>query len=639
MTNRNQRVLLQPRPEVRQINYLSKTFAEFRQNLIEYTKAYFPNTYADFNETSPGMMFIELASYLGDVLSFYIDNQFKENLLAYAEQTSNIITLAQFLGYKPRLIAPATTVAELSFIVPAVLEAGEYVPNRLYLPTIGKGSVFTSNNEGQTTFRSIERVDFKDITEDNYIAYQRDLSGIPETFIVTKACRLIAGTEKVYEVGVGTAEKYRTVELPDENIIEIVSVFDSDTNKWYEVEYLAQDVVLDEVPVTDNDEDGMMPPAGLRLRKVPRRFVTRITRDSRVELMFGAGESNAADLLIDSRQIATNQYGNALANELGNASINNINFLDSAAFGLIPANTTLTIRYVVGGGVESNSPANTINTIDNLIVETDTSGYSDVERGAFDAVIATAVINNPEPATGGGDGDSPEEMRENALAFFNAQNRVVTSDDYVIRTYAMPSRFGRIAKAYALRDEQLNSIMSQAGGNLVQNNVRPTAVNLYVLGYNRNNNLTTLNTITKNNLARYLNQYRMLTDDVNILDAFIINIGVRFNVSVLRGYNLSDVLVRSIGAVQDYFDIEKWSINQPIVLADLTYAISQVEGVRVVTNVEIFNKYQFRDGLDYQNYRYDITDATVNGVIYPSLDPSIFELKYPETDIIGSASQ
>lgn len=639
MSNRNQPVLIQPRPAVRQINYISKTFSDFRQNLIEYTKAYFPNTYADFNEASPGMMFIELASYLGDVLSFYIDNQFKENLLAYAEQTANIITLAQFLGYKPRLVSPATTVAELSFIVPAALTDGQYVPNPLYLPLVGKGSTFLTNDLNRVTFRSMERVDFRDITEENYIAYERDINGVPVSFVVTKKCRLVAGTEKTHEVGVGSAEKYRTIELPDEDIIEIVSVYDSDTNRWYEVEYLAQDVVMDEVPIIENTEDGVLPPAGLRLRKVPRRFTTRITRTGRVELLFGAGESNAADLLIDSRQIATNQYGNALANELGNASLNNLNFLNSAAYGLIPANTTLTIRYVVGGGVESNSPANSIVTVDNLIVENDITGYTPAQSALFSSMVSSVVINNPEPATGGGDGDTPEEMKENALAFFNAQNRVVTADDYVIRTYAMPSRFGKVAKAYALRDEQLNSIMNQTGENLVQNQVRPTAVNLYVLGYNTNGNLTTLNTVTKNNLARYLGQYRMLTDDVNVLDAFIINIGVRFNVKVLRGYNLSDVLVRCIGEVQQYFDVSKWSVNQPIVLADLIYTLGQVEGVRSVQDVEIFNKYQFRDGLDYQNYRYDISEATVNGIIYPSLDPSIFELKYPETDIIGNAAQ
>jgi hypothetical protein len=257
----------------------------------------------------------------------------------------------------------------------------------------------------------------------------------------------------------------------------------------------------------------------------------------------------------------------------------------------------------------------------------------------FNSAVGQVAITNPSPATGGGPGDSVEEIRENALAYFNAQNRVVTSDDYVIRTYAMPPRFGQVAKAYALRDEQLNSILQYTGTEFVTNEVRPTAVNLYTLGYNTNGKLTQLNTITKQNLARYLDQYRLLTDDINILDAFIINIGVTFNIRVFKNYNMQDVTVRCVNAVQQYFDISSWSINQPIILSDLIYQIGSVVGVQTVDDVTIFNKYQFKDGLDYQEYKYDISAATIDGIIYPSLDPSIFELRYPETDIIGNAVQ
>ena len=205
---------------------------------------------------------------------------------------------------------------------------------------------------------------------------------------------------------------------------------------------------------------------------------------------------------------------------------------------------------------------------------------------------------------------------------------------------ALPSKYGKIAKAYAVRDEQINRILAASNERVyVDNPVRPNAINLYTLGYDTNGNLATLNTVVKDNLARYLDQFRMLTDDINIVDAFIINIGVQFDISVLRNYNVNDVLARSIGTVQEFFQTDKWSINEPIILADLSYTIGLVEGVQTVRNVRIFNKYQFKDGAGYQNYRYDIDEATINGVIYPSLDPSIFELKYPQTDIIGNATQ
>jgi hypothetical protein len=294
---------------------------------------------------------------------------------------------------------------------------------------------------------------------------------------------------------------------------------------------------------------------------------------------------------------------------------------------------------LIGGGIETNCNANTIVNIDNLIVANDTTGYSPSERVQFNSVLQTSQINNPLPATGGGSGETLEEIRENALMFFNAQNRVVTKEDYTVRTYAMPPKYGTVAKAYAIKDEQLNAVISLQNSQFVENPVNPTAINLYTLGYNNNKKLTTLNSITKQNLARYIEQYRMLTDDVSILDAFVINIGVNFNISVFKNYNINDVLARSIDAVQDFFTIEKWAINQPIIIADLMYAIGSVEGVQTVGNIQIFNRYQFKDGLDYQPYRYDINDATINGVVYPSLDPSIFELRYPQNDIIGNATQ
>lgn len=637
----NQPIKVQPRPNVKQINYLSKTFTDFRQNFIEFTKAYYPNTYADFNEASPGMMFIEMASYLGDVLSFYIDNAFKENLLAYAEQQENIVSIAQFLGYKPKLTSPATTEAELSVKVPAVVVDGEYVPDPKFLLKVAAGSTFSTNESQVTTFRLLELVDFNDISVDDYVINTFDLSGNPSTFVVTKKCKLMAGTEKTVSIPFGTAQRFISKEINDDNVMGVTKVVDTSGNKWYEVDYLAQDVVADDTSVSTNSESGVLPSVGLRLRKVPRRFVTRINKDLKLELVFGSGTTNDSDedVLIDSRQIATNQYGSSIANSVGNVAVNNFNFLNSTAYGLSPSNTTLNVTYIVGGGIESNCNANTIVNIDNLIVLNDTTGYSGVDSTTFTATLQTVQINNPLPAVGGGAGESLDEIKENALMFFNAQNRVVTMEDYVIRSYAMPTRYGTIAKAYAVKDEQINSILSLQSNQFVENTINPTAINLYTLGYNKNKKLTTLNTITKENLARYIDQYRMMTDDINILDAFIINIGVRFDVTVFKNYNIKDVLTRSIDTVQNFFNIDKWVINQPIVLADLIYEIGSVEGVQNVTSVQIFNKYQFKDGLDYQPYRYDISEATIGGVIYPSLDPSIFELRYPQTDIIGNATQ
>lgn len=637
-----QNIIVQPRPNVKQINYLSKTFAEFRQNLIEFARAYYPNTYSDFNESSPGMMFIEMASYLGDVMSFYIDNQFKENLLQYADQPENVVAIAQFLGYKPKLVGSATGEVELSIIVASSLDQTStiFVPNQKLLPTVGKGTIL-STDDGRVRFVLTEDVNFKNISAEDYIGSSFDQSGVPTEFLVTKRAKVQAGELKTTTFTFGSFQKFATAVLPDESIAGIVSVVDSDGNTWYEVDYLAQDAIIDDVDVTGLQTETGSTVTGMRMRKVPRRFVTRITRTGRLQLMFGSGETNDAetDILIDSRQIANAQYGNTITNTINNIALNNLNFLNSSAFGLSPSNTTLTVTYLVAGGVETNTPSNTITSIDNLIVNTDVSAYTPSERTLFTAALQRLRVTNPTPATGGGDAETIDEIRENALAHFNAQNRVVTAQDYVVRVHSLPPRYGSVAKAFAVRDEQLNSIMQFSGPRFVENKVRPTAVNLYVLGYDSNGKLSQLNNVIKDNLQRYLESYRMMTDEVTILDAFIVNIAVRFNIIVFRNYNMNDVLARCIDAVKKYFDITKWSINQPIILSDLTYVIGQVDGVQTVTNVSITNKYQYADGQEYQPYKYDIDSATVDGVVYPSLDPCIFEIKYPENDIIGTATQ
>ena len=301
------------------------------------------------------------------------------------------------------------------------------------------------------------------------------------------------------------------------------------------------------------------------------------------------------------------------------------------------------MSYLVGGGVASNTPTNTIVNIGNITLLNDTTAYTTADLNAFNAAYQTLSINNDQPATGGNDGETLSEIKENALAFFNAQNRVVTAEDYTVRAYSLPATYGHIAKAYAIRDEQINNILTaqQAPGqrSYVDNPVRPNSINLYVLGYDNYGKLTTLNTLVKQNLSKYLEQYRLLTDDINILDAFVVNIGVNFSITVFKNYNVNDVLARAIGEIQNYFDTSKWTVNQPIIVSDLIYNVGSVDGVQNVKSLEIVNKYKFQDGSNYQDYRYSIDEATVNGIIYPSLDPCIFELKYPQSDIVGSAVQ
>jgi hypothetical protein len=650
-------------PNTKDVSYLAKNFTEFRSNLIEFAKAYYPNTYTDFNETSPGMMFMEMAAYVGDVLTYYIDTQFRENLLLFAQERQNIIAISQAMGYKPRLTAAATVEATVHQIVPALGVANNYDPDKRFFLKILTNSKFSTNTPPIKSFRSIEDVDFADERNRTIRILTRDASLAPTSYVVSKKIKLISADIKTATYTFGSPEPFTRIELPENDVISIVSIVDSDGNDWYEVDYLGQDIVIEERDISPRASSaflqaelmttGSLPPAKIaRFIRKSRRFTTRINNNLKLEVWFGSGGATSADqdiMTLGPIQIANTKYNQNVAN----TAIDPSDFLASDTFGVAPANTTLTITYTVGGGVESNVASNTIVNVDSVLIANRAVDYASSEQNLFARSVESVAITNDEPATGGAGIETIEELRQNALAYFNAQNRVVTDADYIVRSLAMPSKFGAVAKVFVVRDEQINSVMEQDATKLVVNNdqnpfnnrayvndpVSPNAVNLYVLGYNAQKKLTTLNSLVKKNLANYLEQYRVLTDDVNIVDAFVVNIAVKFDIVVYRNYNMNDVLARAIDAVKQFFDIDRWQINQPIILNDLRLTIGSVDGVQTVTNVEIINKYKFQDGRDYQEYRYPMDEAIEDDVIYPSLDPCIFEIRYPETDIIGSARQ
>ena len=649
-------------PNFKDVNYLAKNFSEFRQNLIEFTKSYYPNTYTDFNEASPGMMFIEMAAYVGDVLSFYIDDRFKENLLLFAKERNNVISISQAMGYKPRLAATSTVTAKIYQLVPAMGSSTNYDPDSRFFLKILANSRFSSNTPAVQTFRSLEDVDFNDDTDRTLEVFSRDINQVPTTYIASKPIKLLSAEVKTTAVVFGSPKKFTKIVIPETNFISIVSITDSDGNVWSEVDYLGQDVIVDERDISARASTGFLqqqslptesiPPSKLAVfRRKPRRFITRVNSDLKMEIWFGSGMGTTDEEIItlNSTQIANNKYDQ----RIGNTSLDPSDFLATDTFGLAPANTTLTITYLVGGGLDSNVNSGTITKVDVVNLQNSAQDYDSTEQGTFSLVTNSISILNDEPATGGGNVETVEEIRQNALAFFNAQNRVVTDKDYVVRSLAMPPKFGSIAKICVIRDEQINAISQQDESTLTVNNdtdpfnnrqyvndpISPNAINLYVLGYNSQKNLTTLNSLVKQNLGKYLEQYRVLTDDVNILDAFVVNIAVEFSIVVYRNYNMNDVLARCIDAIKEFFNIDKWQINQAIIMNDVRLTIGSVEGVQTVTDVIITNKYKFTDGLDYQEYRYPISEATVDDIVYPSLDPCIFEIRYPDKDIVGNARQ
>ena len=632
----------------KEVRYLNKTFVDFKSDLITFIKQYYPTTWTDFNEANPGMIMLEMAAHVGEVLSFYIDNQFKENLLAYAEEEQNVINIAQAFGYKPKITTPSTTEILLSQIVPALGASDGYVPDKKYLLRIDRNSTVSTAGPNIVNFRTVDLIDFSDNMNRTIQPYQIDEATLqPTTYLVTKTVKVLAGNLKSQTFSFGDPTKFSTITLGDPDVTSINKVTDAEGNVWYEVDFLAQDTIIDDtlVSYTPDVSESTTPPYVIKFRKVPRRFVTRLTPAKQVRLLFGSGQGNVSDDIVslDYRQVANPEYQTNLAN----VALDNTDFLQTDNFGLAPANIALTVEYTVGGGINTNIPSGTITDVGVLNVINSTTEFSRSELSLFQDIVNTVSVFNTMPATGGNDGETVEEIRQRALAFLSAQNRVVTREDYENRVYAMPAKFGAVAKVFAVSDAQQNKIQGltspqQVGvtnATFVDDQPKPNAINLYMLGYNQNGKITQLNSLVKKNVQSYLSQYRMLTDQVNILDAFVVNIGVTFDIVVFKNHNMYDVLAVCLDAVRNYFNVNNWDINQPIKLSDLRIVLAAQDGVQSVTNLEINNKYFFKDGRDYQNYRYDIGSATVNDVVYPSLDPCIFEVRYPETDIIGNSTQ
>ena len=600
----------------KEVKYLNKDFGQFRDKLINFAKVYFPDTYTDFNESSPGMMFIEMAAYVGDVLSLYIDNQLRESMLLHAQEEENIYDIAQPLGYIPQPSAAATTDLDVFQLVPSIGNGINIGPDFRYTVEVQEGMTLENVNFAHSSSNSPTKVSIYKVDE---------TTGIPQFYLLQKSVRAISGKLEAETFTFDNPKKYDRIRLGPTNIIDIADCKDFDGNKWYEVDYLAQDTVYTEIKQAEAADPLLSAyeaevPYILSLRRVPRRFIKRITSENQVELHFGAGVSSNADEVILPNPINIGlqlPYGNTSG--LDNA-YDPTNVLFTRGYGQAPSDTTMIIRYFTGGGIESNVGSKTLTKV----TSTEFMGsYDGLNDDTVKFAKKSIACSNPEPATGGRGQETPEEIRQNALAAYATQNRAVTKEDYIARVYSLPGKYGSIAKAYVARDE---------GANPADKDLHnPLALNIYALSYNSSKQLTQPNIATKSNLKTYLKKYRMLTDGINIRNAFIINIGIKFDI-ISRPDSISrEVLLKAVAEAKKYFSIDKWQINEPISISDLAATLDQVEGVQSIVNLNVTNKFDSDSG--YSGNYYDIGEATKNNIVYPSLDPSVFEVKFPDTDI------
>jgi len=604
----------------RNINYINKDFSQYRNQLINYSQTYFPTTYTDFTNTSPGMMFMEQAAYVGDVLSFYLDNQVQENYLQYARQTNNLYDMAYMYGYKPKVTGLATVMVDIYQQVPRKLVGGVAEPDYDYALYVNPNTTIQTTTGTTQTFTTEDPIDFTVSSSSNptTVTVAQVSSGVPDYYLLKKTTKAFSGVISSVGFTFGAPVEFATVDINASSIASILDVTDSDGNKWYEVDYLGQDLVFDGIRNTNtNDPNTYLDtdaPYLLQTKSVQNRFATRFLSNSVLQLQFGAGSPATT-----TETVIPNPFNVGLGLPFGQDKLTTAysptNFIFTNTYGTTPTNTTLTVRYLMGGGVNSNILANTLTNPTTTTIQFLKGG---LDPTTSQYIFNSFATNNPTAASGGQDGDTIEEIRNNAISNFSTQLRNVTQDDYLVRALSMPAKYGVISKALTQKPNAGEAA---------------TTLDIYVLSQNNLSQLTTASTTLKNNLKSYINEYRMIGDTISIKDAFILNFAIDFEIITYPNYNNNQVLQSCIVALQNYFKLDIWQINQPIITPNLFVLLDAIEGVQTVKQINFTNKSGTSSG--YSEWAYDMDGANQNGTIFPSLDPSIFELKYPNTDIKG----
>lgn len=641
------------------INYLNRDFSSLRQQLIDFTKQYYPQSYKDFSESSPGQIFIEQAAYVGDVLSYYTDQQFFESFIQFAKDRRNIINAARYMGYKPKVSSASSTIVDVFQLLPALRTSNnEYIPDERYClilqPFTQLGSV------AGVDFIIEDSIDFSQDTKFSpreITVYNRDNTGAPQFYLIKKSARAYSGKIITKQFSVTDAVPFLTISLDETNVLKIISIVDNNNNNYYEVNYLAQDTIpiqVDNVPLNNQtlSQYRSETPKILKYLRTEMRFVTTVNENNITTIQFGANTENYDNTVVIPNP--TN-VGVALSNLKNlNISLDNTNVLKANSYGVSPSNTTLTVTYIIGGGLNSNVNSGDINKINAVSYMNDVTALTDSEVILLNNIKNSLSVNNVEASTGGADAETDEEIRQNAILNFSSQNRMVTEDDFLLRVYALPPELGNISKGFVqsnlTREVQYNGLITGLTNTLNNTTVdltplnpldrrkflqsnNPFTNNLYLLGYDANKNLTQINQATLQNLITYLENYKILTDRINIIDGYIINIGVQFKITVFKGFNKFEVLNACVQSVKNFFNIDNWSFNQPINLSQINFEIMQNEGVQSVSEISIKNL-TIDDG-NYSPIAYNMSIATQNNIIYPPKDPAVFEVKFPDSDIKG----
>jgi hypothetical protein len=596
------------------LKYLNRDFDGFKKDLLEHLRVYFPDTINDFNESSVGVMMTELVSFIGDNMSFYLDKKFDESFVATAKERKNLFKHAKQLGFKPFGKSAAQGTVEAFLKIPAITQNEEIIPDMRYAGVIKKGAKLKSG--AGKTYETLDDIDFSkvNISDETLVAIaEKNENGKAKSFVLrVKSVPVKAGETKTKTFSVGAYEAFKKLVIDEDDVLEIIRITDSESNEWYEVDFLAQDTVFEGTANSNGDQINV--PYVLRLKSVPFRFITEFDVErNRMSIIFGTGDAQNfdGDLIPDLGDLSLPLFGKDTFTDF---ALDPQNFLKTRTLGLTPVNTTITVKYRVGGGNDTNVGSGDITSVAESFFDT---GDSTLSASVVSDVGNSFSVYNSESIQGGRDELNLEEIRSLISAHHASQSRIVSSEDFIARSLSMPSKFGSIFRA-APNPGRINT----------------NSVELVVLSKNSNGHVTTAPFDLQTNLKTYLSRFRMLTDAIEILDGQVINVKINFGVLSSPDYNKSEILISCIEALKDFFDINKWQINQPINLTSITTLLASIPGVLSVIEIVIENMTGSPEGRLYSSTPYNIIENTKNGIIYSDVN-KIFEVKYPSKDIIG----
>lgn len=584
------------------IKYISRDFDSLIQNLKNYLKQQFPESYRDFSDTSGGMAFLELVAYVGDILNFYIDKQFNELFLDRAKERKNLISLAKNLGYTIRGKAAANVDLTVTTTYPVT---GSGTANVEFI--LNKGTQVTSDDG--VKFETVDDIDFSEDT-DRIVTINGGTTTVSISGINT-----VNGETKVFNTFISTPKQFLKVTLPDTNVLEVISVTSSDGNIWYQADYLAQETQFFGLTNTDNASSSV--PYVLSLRKIPRRFVIEKDENNYTSLVFGSGilTTEDSDFIPNPSDFVLPSTIRGVDDGFVIDSIDPENFLNTGTLGATPSNATLVITYRTGGGFETNVSSNSLRRFTNKKVSFITaSSVSSLQKSQIEGSLQ---VNNPLAAYGGKDEETQREIREYAARNFAAQNRTITIQDYIVRTLTIPSKFGSPFRVQARRDPD-----SDFG------------VEIIVLIKDSNGNLALAPNQLKINIGNYLSKFKPLNDNLNIVDGKIINLQMNFGITTTNSMNSNLILANCLLRLKDYFRIDNWQMGQSISLTLLSSILQNVEGVVSVSNIFFKSLTGNVDGYTYSNNSFNVNGRTKNNLITVDADQMI-EIRYSDIDIRG----